>query len=118
MPKEETQRFADQVREEWTHYLVGLGYEAKAGALFCTSGARCQAHTKALQERGIPAATDSAHNEGLALDLQPKKTLLAEFQKWCRLKLPVWKTVGMESPRFATTWVHLQRREPYRVFTP
>lgn len=113
MPQEETQRFADQVREEWTHYIVGLGFEAKLGALFCTSGARCEAHNKK-----IGGAPDSAHPEGLALDLQPVKTLFTEFQKWCRLKLAIWKDVGMESPRFATNWVHLQLRKPYRIFDP
>ena len=111
--QDKTAQFADQVREQWTHYLVGLGYESKAGALLCLSGARCKTHNET-----VSGAPHSAHVEGLALDLAPRNlTLMSEFHKWCALKRAEWK-VGMENPKFTTTWCHLQLREPFKIFDP
>jgi hypothetical protein len=112
----ETRDFANRVREDWTHYLVGLGYEAKAGELLCMSGARCKVHNEK-----VGGAEASAHVAGLAIDLAPRTTsLMAEFHKFCAIKRPLWNKgkVGMESPKWTPTWCHLQLREPYKVFNP
>lgn len=102
MPKEATIRFADQVRGEWGKPIL------------CLSGARCEKHN--AKEGGAP---NSAHLYGLALDLAPAdRKRIKEFQDWCASKLFEWKVVGMEDPRYSTTWCHLQLRPPYKVFSP
>jgi hypothetical protein len=101
MPQEITIRFADQVRREW------------GGPLYCLSGARCETHN--IKVGGAP---QSKHVQGLALDLAPiNQDRIQEFQEWCRERLPHW-VVGMENPKFTTTWTHLQLAEPRRVFDP
>lgn len=106
MPKEETIKLADRIREEW------------GSPLFCVSGARCAAHTEALQRRGIPARAKSAHNAGLALDLAPTDGRISAFHVFCQHRLERWEA-WMESPAFTTAWAHIQLRPASkRVFDP
>lgn len=101
MPTEETIKLADKVREDWQ------------APVLCVSGARCAAHNTK-----VGGAPQSAHLDGLALDLMPAdKKRIKEFQKWCAMRIDLWKA-GMENPAHTKTWVHLQRRAPYSVFLP
>lgn len=100
---------ADKLREAW-----GSGIRV-------TSGARCENYTKYLQMHGVPAATRSAHIEGLALDLRPTNGKLREFQEFVRLKLGELK-IRMEDPEHTSQWCHVDLRPvapgKSRVFKP
>lgn len=100
MPSEEIQELADMLREHW------------GKPLYCTSGARCDAHTAFLRARGIPAALYSAHNEGLAIDLTTKYVSeIDDLQKWVIDHAEDWGYY-VEDPKDTPTWVHIQLRKP------
>lgn len=100
MPTEELQGLADMIRENY------------GKPLYCTSGARCEAHTANLRKQGIPAALYSAHNEGLAIDLTTK-TLdeVDNLHKWVIEQAEDWGYY-VEDPKDTPTWVHIQLRRP------
>lgn len=100
MPTEELQQLADMIRENYGR------------PLFCTSGARCDKHTKNLQKKGIPAATYSKHNKGLAIDFTTAKLKdINELQQWVIAHAEDFGYY-VEDPRDTPTWVHIQIPPP------
>ena len=106
MPKPETITLLYMVYVDWGRPIL------------CANAARCERYTKSLKKRGYKAATNSAHNVGLALDLLAFDRDIKEFQDFCRGKLEEWDA-WMEDPEWTPNHVHLQkRRASARVFQP
>ena len=76
--------------------------------LAISSGIRTDAYTQYLRNRGIPAATRSAHNEGKAVDLKPPAGMTtAQLWDYCAKRWPG----RMENLHATPGWVHLDTRE-------
>lgn len=107
IPQTHLLELADQVREDW------------GKPLNVSSGARCLKHTMHLRATGTPAALQSAHISGEAVDLIPvDKATLPAFQTFCKDHLLTWGA-WMEAPESTPAWVHLQVRPVRnRVFKP
>ena len=100
----ETRAVANKVRVAWGSPVV------------VTSGARCEAHNRA-----IGGAKRSAHLEGLALDLRPAKGSIEAFQEFCVRHAEEWG-VRVEDPGSTPMWTHIDLRPvpkgASRVFKP
>lgn len=77
-------------------------------AMVILSGIRTAEYTTYLRSRGIPAATQSAHNEGKAVDLRaPASMTNAQFWTYCDKRWPG----RMENLHATPGWVHLDTRQ-------
>lgn len=115
LPGNKILAIADTIREGWAKEFP------ENPGIRCTSGARCENYTKYLQLHGIPAATRSAHIEGLALDLKPINGEMKRFQDYVRSRLAELE-IRMEDPAATPSWTHIDLRpvaagKP-RVFKP
>lgn len=96
IPRPETMLLADELRHRFGHPLN------------VNSGARCRDHTLNLRKKGIPAALNSRHHTGDAVDLAPvDKRLMADFHDFL-LKEAESLSFWIEDPRYTLSWGHVQ----------